>query len=233
MKSVNDTILWNQESDRYTERAQRLHEDGLHSAPSDLADAATLAALLPVAPKHILDIGCAYGGFTGALAGQFPRAKVVGIDPGRQSIELAKQSLRGVRNASFQVGYSHELGVDGPFDLIVLRMVMQWIPRQHLLQTIAEIDRVCSGFVFIQDFYPRAPITSVSKHNKDVRIFKQDYAQIFTSLPTYKLVHKRVLDAAYGDDYRWGRFLLAKQPLATAYEIRKGVQQKNKTRRRR
>ncbi len=69
----------------------------------------------------------------------------------------------------------------------------------------------------------------MSKHNKDVRIFKQNYAKIFASLPYYKLVHKRVLDAAYGDDYRWG--LLAKQPLSTAYELRRGAQPKNKTRR--
>src|SRR6266498_1153646 len=122
---MKDTILWNRESDRYTERAKRLHQDNLYGAASDEKDARTIAELrsLRARPvRRILDIGCGYGGLTAALARQFPRAQVIGVDPGKRSIELARRSLRGVKNLSFMRGYSHDLRLTGAFDLVVMRM---------------------------------------------------------------------------------------------------------------
>jgi SAM-dependent methyltransferase len=233
---MKDTILWSDESDRYTDRAQLLHRENLYSAASDATDARTIAKLAPLRRRRIrsiLDIGCGYGGLTFALARQFPRARVVGVDPGKRSVALATRSLRAVKNVSFMRGYAHDIPLDRQFDLVVLRMVMQWIPRELLLQTVAEIDRLCGRFLLIHDFYPSRPLTSVSKHNAAVRIFKQDYAAIFASLPTYKLVAREVGDAEFGDDYRWGRFLLEKRSLDESYGARKGVQQKDKARKRR
>jgi hypothetical protein len=107
-------------------------------------------------------------------------------------------------------------------------MVLQWVPREHLLQTVAELDRLCRGFLFIQEFQPGTPATSVSVHNKAVRIFKQDYAAIFRSLPIYALVHEEIHDAEFGDDFRHTQHMLRKLPLESAYRDRKSVQEKDK-----
>lgn len=231
---MRDTILWTAESDRYTARAKELHHHALYTSEIDSNDARTLAKLRPIKSRpvrRILDIGCGYGALTAALAREFPRAHVVGVDPGKQTVALARRSLRDVKNLSFVRGFSHDLALDEPFDIVVLRMVLQWVPRQHLLQTAAEIDRLCRGFVYIQDFYPSVPMTSVSRHDPAIRIFKQDYAAIFTGLPFYRLAYKRVEDAQYGEDFVWARLLVEKRSLDRSYRARKGVRQADKARR--
>lgn len=227
---MKDTILWDRESDRYTERASQLHGGDLYGNEVDLGDAKRIAAMLPrrTRIRSILDIGCGYGALSAAVARTFPHASVLGIDPGGQSIASARRALRDVPNLRFRVGYSHAIPSRDRFDLVVLRMVLQWIPRAQLLQTLAEIDRSCDGFVFIQDFYPSKPATSVSVHNKDVRIFKQDYPAIFESVPFYKLIHREIEDAELGDDFCRGKFMLQKLPLEASYEDRRPVQEKDK-----
>jgi SAM-dependent methyltransferase len=230
---MKDTILWRRESDAYTDRARALHADKLYSGKHDAANARTIASILPVekrAIRRILDIGCGYGALTAALARTFPKATVVGIDPGARSIAAARRALRPMKNVELLVGHSHEIKLREPFDLVVLRMVLQWVPRTLLLKTIAEIDRLCGSFLFISDYLPRRPTTSISVHNKEIRIFKQDYAAIFESLPYYKRVHARILDAEHGDGYRRTEVLLRKLPLDESYTARKAVQHKDKGR---
>ncbi len=48
--------------------------------------------------------------------------------------------------------------------------------------------------------------------------------------PYYKRIHETIEDAEFGDDYRRGKFLLAKLPLGDSYQARKSVQEKDKGR---
>ena len=123
---MKDTILWEKESDEYTKCALKTHQDKVYFQKKEYDDVETIISMLPVAKsriKSILDIGCGFGSLTGVLAETFPHAKVVGIDPGRESIALAKKTLKNFKNLYFAFGYSHVLGVKEQFDLVVLRMV--------------------------------------------------------------------------------------------------------------
>ena len=123
---MKDTILWKKESDEYTKRALRTHKGEVYFQKKEYQDAETIVGMLPVEKKKIksiLDIGCGFGSLTGVLAEKFPHAKVVGIDPGRESIALAKKTLKNLKNLYFAFGYSHVLGLQEQFDLVVLRMV--------------------------------------------------------------------------------------------------------------
>jgi ubiquinone/menaquinone biosynthesis C-methylase UbiE len=225
---MKDTILWNKESDNYTKRAKISYED-LYNRKTDYDDVEKLTKILPNRIKSILDIGCGFGGFTGKLAEKFPRAKIIGIDPGKKTIALAKNKLKKYKNLSFRVGHSHKINLNGKqFDLIILRMVFQWIPRKYLFKTIAEIDKLCKNFIFIKEFYPAIPSSSKSIHDKEIKIFKQDYAKIFTSVPWYKLIYKKIWDKNYGDNFQRGDFLIKKCSISKSYIYKKSVQEKDK-----
>ncbi len=225
---MEDTILWNTESDNYTKRAQSLLKEKLFTRKKDMQDVQKILDALPhqCVIKNVLDIGCAHGSLATLLAKRLPAARVVGIDPGKRTVAYAKRVFKGQKNLSFHVGYSHKLPIKESFDLVILRMVLQWIPRAYLLYTVAEIDRACSKFIYIQDFYPHIPSTSVSIHNKQVRIFKQDYTALFTSTLSYKIIYQELWDTDEGDNFQRGHFLLKKYPLDHTYLARTAVQEK-------
>ena len=64
------------------------------------------------------DVGCGYGHSTEIIAKEFPKSKVVGIDPHAPSIEEAKKnsSSKGLTNLKYQVASSENY--QGKFDII-------------------------------------------------------------------------------------------------------------------
>lgn len=90
-----------------------------------------LAALGPVVGRRALDVGCGYGQLARALEALGARA-VTGIDVTAQLIERAKQVHSSIR---WEVGTLSELGERlGPFELITLVEVLQYIPVSTTLQ---------------------------------------------------------------------------------------------------
>ena len=163
-----DTILWKEESDAYTQRAiQDFGIEGIYSSNEKWAEnfKNNVSPILDNC-NTFCDIGCSYGGVISSLSKFYPNSKFYGIDPGHESIEIAKKSINS-KNADFFQGHSHELPVEEQsVDVVILRMVLQWIPRNKLYQTISEIDRILkpNGIVWLQDFLPNKPLTSKSKH---------------------------------------------------------------------
>ncbi len=226
MKSIDsaDTILWTQESDKYFQRSLASIASDSHNAELEVKK--LLKIILKKARiKNVLDIGCNCGVFTGFLAKFLPKAKVIGIDPSREAIKFARTRYKNCPNLKFVVGYADNLPIKGQFDLVVLRMVLQWLPREGFFKTIAEIDRVARNFVYINEFYPSVALTSVSVHNKKVKIFKQDYSRIFTSVPYYLLVSKTIHEKENGEDFQRGEFLIKKLRLKEAYKERFSTQE--------
>lgn len=230
MSKIQDTILWKEESDSYTERAKQKLGTQLFDDAEAVGEVEKILYQLPNPEniRTILDLGCAYGEFSRVLAEKFPKAKIVGIDPGIKSIQLAKKSLNKYKNLQFTKGYSHDTKLDKKFDLIILRMVLQWVPRSHLLKTISEVDRLAGKYLYIKEFSPQYPKTSISVHNKKVRIFKQDYSKIFTSLPFYRLVFKETENLDKGDNFLKSLYILEKISLEEAYLDQAAVQEKDK-----
>lgn len=205
-----DTIRWNKESDQYTKRAEKNLGESLYHNALDVKDVDWLD-LKDI--KSVLDIGCAYGSFAGELKKRFPKAEVVGIDPGENTIKMASWKYPEIR---FIKGYSDDIPFKTPFDLVVVRCVLQWVPRKLLLRTISEMDRVCGKYIYIKEYVPSQPTTSVSKYNKEVRIFKQDYSNLFLALPYYREV-KLMVEHQEDEYHRTKHSLLEKIQLEHAY----------------
>ena len=130
-----DTILWDEESDAYTRRAINFHgKNGLYAKETEWADyfGATLNSFIST-PESFCDIGCSYGAVVNEISKMYKNAFVVGIDPGEDSISVAKKNITS-GNVRFEVGHSHSLPIDDKsMDVVILRKVLQWLPRSKVL----------------------------------------------------------------------------------------------------
>jgi len=227
MKSV-DTILWDDESNSHTLRTIEMYgqlygtEDKQKLAEKIYKNIQKYDSEL-VNNINLLDIGCSYGQLMFFLKDKFENSFFVGIDPGYKSIEIAKKNLEST-NIKFYQNYSHGLSQfkDNSFDIVVLAMVLQWIPRKYLLQTIAEINRVLknNGLIFIEEFFPNEPIKSQSKHNSNIYIFKDFYEKYFEVYPWFELINKEILLEDKGFDYRKSICLLKKNSESQSYRYK-------------
>lgn len=226
-----DTILWTEESDSYTKRAAEFYGTGnLYDHESEWGSRfeQTISLYLKREPKIICDIGCGYGAVVHELRKLFPGSYFVGIDPGCESIRVAKENIK-FDNCRFISGHSHRIDIkEDEVDIVILRMVLQWIPRKTLFQTVAEIDRILKtgGVIWLEDFLPNRPITSVSCHNSHVRIFKEEYSDYFTCAPWYKETHREVWRVSDGEDYQRHISVIMKYGIDDVYLSKTGVTEK-------
>ena len=63
-----------------------------------------------ISPKveSVIDIGCADGTITIALANMFPKVKFLGVDFNKEFIDIAKKKSEGIKNVSFEYGFLRE-----------------------------------------------------------------------------------------------------------------------------
>ncbi len=227
MKTLHDdTILWSEESDNYTRRAFEDHSD-TYNDPTKEKIIISLNELFKkndFMPKSILDIGCSCGFSFPYYQKYFKGAKLYGIDPGnKESIQTAKEKFK-VGGIEFSNGYAHDLPYpDESMDVVFLSMVLQWIQRKKLLQSLAEIDRVSIEYIILMDFLPDYPSWSVSRHNEMVKIFKQDYSAIFVSLPWWRILKNEVFNINEGTDFQRSVTILRKLPYSKGYTQRGSV----------
>lgn len=226
-----DTKIWIEESDNYTKRAINLHGKELYNTADRIESSKELfdnISKFIKSPKYILDVGCAFGASIESLKDRFKEASFFGIDPGKESILIANKNLAN-DNISFINGFSHELPYENDkFDVVIFSMVFQWIPRRFLIQTISEVDRVLKvgGIVYIEEFLTNKPVTSQSKHDKEIYIFKDDYAKNFTSFPWYKEVLREIKQLEEGEDYQRNISIVRKYSISEVYTLKQGVTEK-------
>lgn len=224
--------LWVKESDKYTKRAQNYLKDNLYGG-TDQANACkrfsrTINQYVNN-PRNILDIGCAYGGLVYELMQTYNETNFFGIDPGKKSIEIANTNIKNKR-VSFIQGVSDELPFkDCEFDIVILTMVLQWIPREKLIKTISEIDRVLrnGGLIYLEDYLTNQPVTSISKHNKEIRIFKDNYASFFSAFPWLREIYREVSKIKEGEDFQRNISVIRKYDLNDVYITKKGPSESN------
>ncbi len=227
-----DTILWNEESDRFTKRALDLYKNSVDHLMNNenkkkiCSKIATVFVNNGFTPRKMVDIGCAYGGTIHIMSSLFPKCSFLGVDPGVKSIKLAKKYNSDKRNVEFKIGTSDALPCsDGSSDSVLLLMVLQWIPRRVLIKTIAEIDRVLTngGCIALMEFQPDQPIQSPSIHNRDVFVFKDAYEPMFTVFPWYHIIYSETLNNYDNEDFRTALHIIRKRPLSNAYSFKKSV----------
>jgi SAM-dependent methyltransferase len=80
---------------------------------------------------RVLDLGSGAGDVTFAAAGLTgPAGEVVGIDQSPESVAkaTARAAERGLSNVRFVAGDIHDRAPDGPFDAIIGRLVLMYVP---------------------------------------------------------------------------------------------------------
>ncbi len=223
-----DTKIWTDESDNYTQRAIALNGKDLYNNTDKIDFSNNVfnnISKFIQKPKNILDVGCAYGAGINILKDRFNEANFFGIDPGKESIQIANKNLSNER-ISFINGFSHNLPYENnKFDVIIFSMVLQWIPRKNLIRTISEIDRVLKveGVVYIEEFLTNKPVTSASRHDYEIYIFKDNYASFFTAFPWFNEVYREVKKVEDGEDQQRNISILRKYKVDDVYTLKQGA----------
>jgi trans-aconitate methyltransferase len=100
---------------------------------------------LPLAPTdRVLDLGCGSGDFTATIAARVPDGRVVGLDAAPSMLDEARTRAR--QNQSFVLGPVQELAelafADAPFDVVISRAMLHWVPWDDHPRVLAAIRRV-------------------------------------------------------------------------------------------
>lgn len=120
-------------------------------------DKATIKTIMrhPV-PKSILDVGCGGGQFTLKLAGQFPKAQVLGIDLSSQAIAFSKQRLSEtpLKNVHFEVPLTPELSYKrNSFDIVTSTLVCHHMNDAQLVDFLKRSYEIAAKYVIINDLH--------------------------------------------------------------------------------
>ena len=87
----------------------------------------------PKAGDAILDLGCGTGELSAYLAELVgPEGKVIGVDPDKERIQLAKESHNQIENLSFVDGSAITFPGIGAedYDIIFSSYALQWMPSK-------------------------------------------------------------------------------------------------------
>jgi len=109
-------------------------------------------ARLPILPTdRVLDVGCGTGELLARLAAKYPEARLAGLDPVPEMLEVAKGKISD--KVDLRVGWANQLPwPDSSFDVVVSCNVFHYIT--HPVAAVREMDRVVrpGGRVVITDW---------------------------------------------------------------------------------
>jgi len=146
-------------------------------------------------PKDVLEIGCSSGWRLDVLS-KIYGCRVSGIDPSQTAIAEGSSCYPGlnlVRGTADTLPFS-----DGQFDLVIYGFCLYLCDRSDLFRIVAEGDRVVAdkGYLLIYDFHVQHPHRRVYHHDPRLFSFKMDYAGLFLSHASYRLVSRRIFGAS-------------------------------------
>ena len=97
--------------------------------------------------NKVLDLGCGSGFLSAVLAHRVgPEGNVIGIDPNRGRLQVARSKYGEIMNLQFCEGSSENFP-PGPYDLIFSNLVLQWIKNKEYTFKYV-YDNLKSGGVF-------------------------------------------------------------------------------------
>lgn len=82
----------------------------------------------------ILDVGCGHGIFSRMIAQDYPRTKVLGVDPSSYKINIAKSQSGNIPNLDYRRSYLKD--VRGKFDCIVITDVLYLLSVEEKIKTL-------------------------------------------------------------------------------------------------
>jgi SAM-dependent methyltransferase len=171
-----------------------------------------------VAPKSVLEIGCANGYRVAQICARYG-AVGSGIEPSGKAVADGRGRFPSL---TLHVGTADVLPfADGQFDLVVFGFCLYLVdPRLHL-RCVAEADRVLGdgGLLMIYDFIEPIPYHNEYAHRPGIRAQKMEFSRYFLASPAYRLLHRNMAHSEHGlarSDQAVGVDVLAKN-CATAF----------------
>lgn len=211
--SQKDVFLGGEGDAWYSRNEQHLRE------PSPDIVLGTLEEMR-VAPKSVLEIGCADGYRIAKICERFGGAGF-GIEPSGRAVADGRSRYPSL---SLQVGTADALPfADGQFDLVIFGFCLYLVdPRLHF-RCVAEADRVLGegGLLVIYDFIEPAPYHNVYAHRPGIRSHKMEFSRFFLASPVYRLLRRNMALSEHGvpaPDQSVGVDVLAKN-YATAFPL--------------
>lgn len=112
-----------------------------------------------IAPKmRVLDLGCGTGSLAFAVKREQATAEVIGIDPDRRALEIARDKARGARSdVTFQRGSADGLPyADASFDRVLSSLALHHMSQQTKRAALRECARVLGvgGELHVADWGP-------------------------------------------------------------------------------
>jgi trans-aconitate methyltransferase len=158
----------------------RWYRDRRIGSPADLARTVALAVavteqVLARPLRSVLDVGAGEGRWQPVLRRLRPQARYAGIDSSEWAV------ARWGRRRNLRVGSIDtldQLGLDGPFDLIVAADILHYLPAPILRRGIAQITQLLGGVAFLPTFTAHDEIEGDHAHFR--RRNAASYRRIFS-----------------------------------------------------
>lgn len=143
--------------------------------------------------ESVLDVGCGDGVITSGLLKFVPDGKVVGVDPSRQMIKLAKKINHNASRLTFLCASAEHLKFKEKFDIVFSFSCFHWIKDKLMaLSNISRHLRSKKDLYILTYLYSDSfvePIRNIikSKHYIHLRINTEELEQ-FASIGEYKKI---------------------------------------------
>lgn len=89
----------------------------------------------------ILDIGCGYGVLSNIIALSRPGVNILGVDNNVKRIRIAKSTMRGRNNISFEAGDAQTYLIKKKIDTVVFFDVLHHIPKDAQIAVLEDVLR--------------------------------------------------------------------------------------------
>lgn len=99
--------------------------------------------------KRVLDVGCGEGAWRAHLRRARATLEYQGVESSAYAVARYGRS-RNIRPGSF--GTLHALALEGPYDLIVVCDVLQYVPDRELADGLAAISALLGGVVYLEAY---------------------------------------------------------------------------------
>ncbi|MDH5716654.1 MAG: class I SAM-dependent methyltransferase [Spirochaetia bacterium] len=146
---------------------------------------------------HIVELGCSNGYRLNTINNLYQGNNWLfsGLDASKQAIINGQKKYSRIQ---FYRGLLSEIPITKKADIVIINFVLHWIDRRNLTKCISEIDRILldEGYIILGDFLPDYNYKRKYHHlpNEIVYTYKQNYANIFTSLGFYKTIYYACYD---------------------------------------
>ena len=106
-------------------------------------------ALLERPVRSVLDIGCGEAPWRAPLLRTRPKLRYVGVESSAYAVQRFGAS-RGIVKGTF--GTLSALGLEGPFDLVVVCDVLHYVPTDELTPGLAAIASLLGGVAYLEAY---------------------------------------------------------------------------------